>query len=552
MWKDLKHYVLVSSGLLYQLKWCYKLSKNYKISFILFYGAELLLIASSLMFVIWSKRAIDFAVAGQKLNMMNSLYWSIAMIAIGIVFKLISTKSNEIGKMRMLRDLQNEISITQMYGSWDYIKKWSTGDLQFRMQKDVNEVIQMITQVFPNFTLTIIRLVASLSVLWLMDKRLALIILVITPLLLLSKLYYKKFRELNKSLKSKEGTLSHIINENLKFRMLIRTLGIEHERLSKMNSTQADILLLKTNVLNFSILSQSIVKVIGSGGFLLTFVWGVVGLHAGTISFGTMTAFLQLVGRVQGPMLGLLSFLPSFVSFRVSLERVHEVVESVKDIILIPHQATEDFQMLEISNLSFRYDDKNVLEDVNLKLVKGESTAIVGASGRGKTTLIRLLLSVIKPQKGEIKLHLAHNIVELSPKYRSSFGYVPQGDKLFSATIRENLLLGDMHISEDKIHTALFNSCSEFVYDLPDGLDTLVGESGYGLSEGQAQRIAIARTLLRNSSIWLFDEVTSSLDKDTSIRLMERLKILSKDKIFVFVTHDLHLAACCSHKYYMN
>lgn len=542
---------MVSSGFLYQLRWCYKLSSNYKISFILFYVAELLLIASSLMFVVWSKRAIDFAISGSKVNMNHALYWSIFMISLGIIFKLISTKSNEFSRMKMVRDLQNEISRTQMYASWDYIKTWSTGDLQFRIQKDSNEVIQMLTQGFPNFILTIIRLIASLSLLWFMDSRLALIILVITPLLLFSKIYYKKFRELNKSLKFKEGRLSHIINENLKFRMLIRTLGIENDRSLQMNNTQNEILELKTNILNFSVISQGIVKIIGSAGFLVTFIWGVVGLNAGTISFGTMTAFLQLVGRVQGPMLGLFSFFPNFVSFRVSLERVHEVIGSKLDN-LESYEEIKNFQKLEVTNLSFRYDDKYVLENINLKLVQGESTAIIGASGRGKTTLIRLLLSVVEPQKGAIKLYYDDTVVDLSPKYRRSFGYVPQGDKLFSATIRENLHLGNGIISEEKMKEALYYSCSEFVYDLPNGLDTLVGESGYGLSEGQAQRIAIARTLLIDCSIWLFDEVTSSLDTATSMLLMERLKVVSRDKIFVFVTHDLHLAACCNQKYYIN
>lgn len=542
---------MVNSVFISQLKWCWSLSKGHSSSFVIFYIAELCLIASSLSFVVTSKRAIDFAIDGDRIQMFNSLYWSSALIFLNIVLKFISTKSNELTRMKMIKDLQNVVAQAQMYASWEFIKNWNTGDIQFRIQRDCTEIIQMITQAFPSFTLTIIRLLASISLLWVLDSRLAFIILAITPLFLFSKLYYKKFRKLNKELKTKEGMLSHVINENLKFRMLIRTLGIERDRSTKMNGTQSEIVGLKTEILNFSMISQTIVKMTISSGFLFTFIWGVFGLQSGSISFGTMTAFLQLVGRIQNPMLGILGFLPSFVAFAVSVERVREVLHgSLNDAT--EQQRISNLERVEINGLSFKYGDKNVLEDVNLKLLKGESTAIVGASGRGKTTLIRLLLSVIQPQRGDITLYFDGFKERLSVKYRTNFGYVPQGDKLFSTTIRENLLLGDNDISEDSINLALYNSCSEFVYDLPNGLDTVVGESGYGLSEGQAQRLAIARTLLRDTPIWLFDEVTSSLDNRTSILLMDRLKVVGKDKIFVFVTHDLHLAENCSQIYYMN
>lgn len=537
--------------MIYDLRWCWHLSKKYKMSFAMYYIAELLIIVSSLYFIVWSKRAIDFAISGHKSDMLHALYWSGGLMFLGIILKYISTKCNELGKMKMLRDLQNEVAKAQMYANWDAFRNWSTGDLQFRISKDCVEVVQMITQQLPTFTLTWIRLIASLGLLWIMDSRLALVILLVTPLLLVSKIFYKKFRKLNKDLKTQEGAFSHVINENLKFRMLIRTLGIEKERWGKISEAQEGILSLKSKLLSFSMLSQTIVKLTVSIGFIVAFVWGVVGLNAGTISFGTMTAFLQLVGRVQNPMLGLLGFFPSFVAFGVSLERVQEILFGELEMPLEPKEVF-DIERLEISNLSFRYDDKFVLDDVTLTLKKGESTAILGTSGRGKTTLIRVLLSVILPQKGIVKLYDSDGIHELDASFRMNFGYVPQGDKLFSGTILENLRLGDERITSGQIDNALYNSCAEFVYDLPNGLDTIVGESGYGLSEGQAQRIAIARTLIRDNPIWLFDEVTSSLDHETSKRLIERLSIVGEKKIIVFVTHDLDLAECCNQIYYMH
>lgn len=542
---------MVSSRFIYQLKWCWELSRGYKLPIVIYYLAELLVITCSLSFVIFSTRAIDFAIDKEQSLMMNALYLSVALLCLNTFFKTISVKYSELSKMNMLRDLQNKVADAQMFSNWEYIKTWSTGDIQFRIHKDCSEIVQMIIQIFPNFTLTIIRLIASLSVLWVLDSRLALIILAITPLLLFSKIFYKKFRKFNKRLKEKEGMLSHVVNENLKFRMLIKTLGLEQQRWNKLSIVQDKILVLKKQILRFSLISQTIVKSTVSIGFLVTFFWGVLGLSSGSISFGTMTAFLQLVGRVQNPMLGLLGFFPSFVSFSVSVERVQEIVCTPLEIP--PKQEKiENVDQLQIIDLNFRYEDKNVLEDFNLVLNKGLSTAVLGASGRGKTTLIRLLLSVLQPQNGLIKLCYDGKIEVLSAKFRNNFGYVPQGDKLFSGTIRENLLLASQNISDNDLNQAIFNSCSEFVYELPNGLDTVVGEAGFGLSEGQAQRIAIARTLLRDTPIWLFDEVTSSLDGETSKLLIERLQAIGTNKIIVFVTHDMNVANLCRQIYYMK
>ncbi|MDF2476364.1 MAG: transporter, partial [Sphingobacterium sp.] len=199
-----------------------------------------------------------------------------------------------------------------------------------------------------------------------------------------------------------------------------------------------------------------------------------------------------------------------------------------------------------------RYEDKWVLQQLNLSLKTGEPTAIIGPSGKGKTTLIRLLLSLLKAEKGDITLVDKDGERPLESKHRINFAYIPQGNSLFSGTIRENLML---HVKADgglDIDKALWLACAEFVFDFPDGVDTLVGESGMGLSEGQAQRIAIARALMHDGDIWLFDEVTSALDRTTSDTLTQRLLEYGKHKICLFVTHDLNLADKCPHKIYLD
>lgn len=540
-------------SLLGQIKWCFNLTVGYRKVLFIYYLAELFVIACSLLFIIFSKKSIDYAVANDKNGLESALYWSIGAIIFSVIFKFISIKSNEICKMRMTCDIQNEVAKAQLYSEWEDFRRWNTGDLLVRVQKDSLEVVQMIVQTFPNFTLTIIRLLTSFGLLWIFDSRLALVVFFITPLFIFSKLYYRKFRKLNIELKKTEGELSHVVTENLKYRMLIQTLGIENFRVKKLLDTQNLILSLKHKILTFSLLSQTSVKIVINIGFLVTFIWSVLGLYAGTISFGMMSAFLQLVGRVQNPLIGLLGFFPAFVSFGVSLERISEVLLTKKKYAPSTSQyKIESIQKIELSNVSFKYEEIDIIKNLNLILNQGESTAIIGASGKGKTTLIRLLLSIIRPQEGEINLFFNNKIELLDSRFKTNFGYVPQGDILFSGTIRENLIVRDSFISEKKINEALRNACAEFVFDLPDGIDTVIGESGYGLSEGQAQRLAIARAILSDTPIWLFDEITSSLDSVTALKLIQRLKELGKDKIFVFVTHDMHLASLCDHTFNLS
>lgn len=481
-----------------------------------------------------------------------ALWWSVAFIFGSVIFKFAATKSNEYCKMRMLCTIQQDIAQAQLYSQWKTFRRWSTGDLLVRAQKDTQEVVQMIVQTFPNFTLTIIRLLASVSLLWVFDSRLAIVVFCITPLFIFSKIFYKNFRKLTSELKKTESELSHVFSENLKLRVLIMTLGVESQRLKKLFNVQEQILQIKTKILHFSLLSQTSVKSVVSIGFLITFVWSVLGLYAGTISFGMMTAFLQLVGRVQNPMIGLLGFFPSFISFGVSIDRIQDVLAAKDKSDEIQSYYLTNLSKIKLRNVSFRYEECNVLENLNLTLIKGESTAIIGASGRGKTTLIRLLLSVIKPDHGKITILYNDKEEELTEKFKMNFGFVPQGDKLFSGSIRENLLINDSLVTDEKIDQALYNACAEFVYNLPQGVDTIIGESGYGLSEGQAQRIAIARTLLYDKPIWLFDEITSALDSTTAFLLMQRLKKISNDKITVFVTHDMNLASNCDQIYFMS
>ncbi|MDR2229229.1 MAG: ABC transporter ATP-binding protein/permease [Flavobacteriaceae bacterium] len=540
----------MNTNLSYQLKWAWLLTKNSRGELLLYFILELAAIAFSLLFVFWSKKAVDFAVGGGTSDLQKALILSVCSVIIALLMRSYSGWLNEKTRMKMMISLQNTLIKSQMLSTWKVGKHWHTGDVQVRINNDCQEIVQMVGFSSVSFILTTIRLLASFGFLWLMDPMLAILIVAISPLFLFSKIYFKKLRTLNRDLKTAESRFGNVVQENLRFRMSIRALGVQFARWQKVEKSQGDIYNLKVRLLNFSTVSQGIMKLTINAGFLLTFGWGVYRLHANEISFGTMTAFLQLVGRIQAPILLMMGFVPLFIRFRTAVDRVQEL-----QLVEVEEEAEQEYitepQNIEINQLSFRYDDKLVIKDLTAKFIAGHPTAVIGSSGKGKTTLIRLLLALIKPDKGEIFINTSAEHLVLSNKHRINIAYVPQGDKLFSGSIKENLQLGEQEVSDNKLREVLYMACAEFVYDLPDGLDTIVGESGYGLSEGQAQRIAVARALMRDCNVWLFDEVTSALDPDTGEKLIERLLEAGKNKILVFVTHDMKLAGKCQQTIYI-
>lgn len=542
---------MINSGLKQHLRWAWSISQGYRSKLFLYFILELICIGLSLIFVYLSKKAVDAATSPDGLPLKWLLIGIVGSIALNVGIKGYSGRLMERIKLMLTLQLQRTMLDAQMLSVWKLIKNWHTGDIQIRIQTDCEEVANTIANNVLSFGLTIIQLLASVGFLWYMDPMLALMILAISPLFVFSKIYFRKMRKLSKEVKEEESNFSKVLQENLRFRLLIRAMGIFPKRRAKLTESQQQLFLLKMRQINFSTYTQGAMKVAMNAGYLVAFIWGIYRLQAGLISFGTMTAFLQLVARIQSPILALISYIPGFVRFRVSADRLLELQAGDIEPQVTPQQlrATKE---LRITDLSFRYEDKWVLQQLNLSLNAGEPTAIVGPSGKGKTTLIRLLLSLLKAEKGQITLIDQQGERPLTASHRINFAYIPQGNSLFSGTIRENLMLHAKENGPLDIDKALRLACAEFVFDFPEGVDTLVGESGMGLSEGQAQRIAIARALLHDGDIWLFDEVTSALDRTTADTLTERLLAYGKHKLCLFVTHDLHLAEKCQQRIYLD
>lgn len=507
-------------------------------------GLEILSLLLGLSFVYWSKRAVDIATGNTPGVLRPVIYYMIASIALGILSGQWAAWLNGRIKIRMMVRLQNSLVFSQMRTMWENTKRWHTGDLLVRMTTDTQEVVQMATTTFPDLCVTGVRLLASWGFLWIMDPLLAGMILAISPLFIFSRLYYRKMRRLNREVKDMESNLGIVLQENLKQRLLIRALGVSHVRKEKYEKVQTAIELLKKRLLRFSVFTQLLLKFAFNGGYLLAFMWGVYRLHTDIISFGTLTAFLQLVGRIQVPVLTIIAFVPAAIRCRTASERLMELYEGEREEEVEPLRI-EPIESLSLNSLAFRYEEQKIIDRLTAVLSPGIPVAVVGATGKGKTTLIRLLLALVKPEEGELALWTNGRKVGLTPRTRINFSYVPQGNTLFSGTVRENLLIAAPSASGERLKEVLELACAEFVYALPQGLDTKIGEGGRGLSEGQSQRIAIARALLHESGVWLLDEATSALDAATADRLIANLLCAGRNKILIFVTHDSRLMAVC-------
>lgn len=421
---------------------------------------------------------------------------------------------------------------------WHGREKLHSGDVLNRLEFDVNTVITFLTQTIPN-TLSVVALFAG-AFLYLasMDWRLALIITFMIPVFaVVSKIYVGQMRRLTRQVRDSDSRVQSVLQETIQHRMLIKTLEGDNTAVGRLENSQAE---LRHNVIRrtkFSVFSNLILNFGFAAGYLVAFLWAALRMSMGTLTFGGMTAFLQLVNRIQNPARNLTKLVPAFVNVLTAAERLMELEEDPLEEQGEPIEVAPPCG-LRLKNVCFAYDeaDGNVIEDLSFDFKPSTCTAILGETGAGKTTIVRMLLALLRPQKGSIELYNDQKSMPLSPLMRANFVYVPQGNTLLSGTIRDNLRLGKLNATDNEMAEALHQACADFVFDLPDGLSTLCSEQGGGLSEGQAQRISIARALLRNRSIMLFDEATSALDPQTEKQLLENI-LSDKSKTIIFITH---------------
>ncbi len=472
----------------------------------------------------------------------GSIYWAVglmgALILCGFGLNIAGIWVRNILGIKAQNRMQQRMLDRILRSKWHGKEAHHSGDVLNRLEFDVANVVSFLTEVIPN-TLSVLALfIGAFTYLFLMDATLALITVAIIPVfILLSKVYVGYMRRLNRDVRNSDSKVQSVLQETIQNRMLIKTLESEDTMVNRLESKQGELRHRVVKRTVFSVYSNLILNVGFALGYLVAFLWAALRMSAQTLTFGGMTAFLQLVNRIQSPARDLTKLVPAFVSVFTAVERLMELEENPLEEQGTPIEMTPPCG-LRLKNVSYRYDDVDgdVLHNLDFDFRPGTSTAILGETGAGKTTIVRLLLALFTPQQGSVEIYNDRQHRTLSPRLRCNFVYVPQGNTLMSGTIRDNLRLGKLDATDVEMDEALHKSCADFVKELPDGLDTICGESGGGLSEGQAQRIAIARALLRDRSIMLFDEATSALDPDTERQLLQNV-LEGHDKTVIFVTH---------------
>lgn len=429
---------------------------------------------------------------------------------------------------------------------WHGRERFHSGDVLNRLEGDVNNVINFLTETIPNTLSVLAMFLGAFSYLALMDWRLAVLITAMIPVFaLFSRIYIGQMRRLTRQVRDSDSKVQSVLQETIQHRMLIKTLESDDVMVGKLEDTQSELRHHVVRRTRFSVFSNLILNFGFALGYLIAFLWAALRMSAGTLSFGGMTAFLQLVNRIQGPARSLTKLVPAFVGVFTAAERLMELEENPLEEQGDPIEMDSPCG-IRFRDVTYTYDDGDecVVDGLSFDFKPGSCTAILGETGVGKTTIVRMMLALLHPQQGSVEIYDRHCHREMSPRLRTNFVYVPQGNTLMSGTIRDNLRLGKLNATDEEMSEALHRSCADFVFELPAGLDTFCSERGSGLSEGQAQRIAIARALLRNRSIMLFDEATSALDPDTERQLLKNL-LDTRDKTVIFITHRLAVVDYC-------
>ena len=568
---------------------------------------HVLLAVCSVAFVFVSKKLVDVAVAilGGSADSSALTLLAVALVSVILVRVLlnalrsyIQTKTEIALKNRLRYNLFNILLRVRNEGG----ARHHSGDVLNRMQEDVRQVASVLAVSIPNLFGTLLQFAAAFGFLIYLDVRLAFLVVVIVPLgLVIGKFVTSRIRNLTLDIRSSDSRVQSHLQESFQHLTLLQTLEYVGTSSGTLGDLQTGLYGKEMRRARFSILSRVFIALAFSGGHAVAFLWGVWGISAGTVTYGMMTAFLQLVGQIQRPLVEMSSQLPAVIHATASIDRLMELEalprEEEGEPVLLDAPAG-----VRLEDVSFAYPSGDgsgnvssgapsgstsdsdkcagpglgrwILDGFSYDFRPGSRTAIVGPTGVGKSTLIRLMLALLRPQKGSVAVYSGDFASDAgsdadfdadadanvgadvaagelgvsytaSPATRCNLVYVPQGNTLFSGTVRENLLMGNPEATDVQLTSVLHTAAADFVFDLPAGLDTQCFESGAGLSEGQAQRIAIARALLRPGSILLLDEFSSALDAETESVLLERLTSELPDYTMIFITHRDRIIDFC-------
>ena len=534
------------SSLCFNLKWllCVMGSLKGKVFFSCVVGG--LEIVCSLGFVMASKHMIDVVTGVCKGSFMGIIGVMLFLVVVRLAFAAAGDWLSGMLPFEMKTSLRNRFHEHLLRCRWLEMEQYHTGDLLYRTNRDTDDVARFASVILPDVVIVSLQFLMSFVYLCMLDPVLSWWLLVIIAVCFVGgRLYVGRMHRYVRAVRKEDSRVQSTMQEDLQHHVLIKALGRVSERMGIFQKLQAGLKCHVAKRVRLSVCSRMMAFAGFAGGYLLVFAWGGYRLSEGEISFGLMVASLQLVGYIQRPAFDLVSLAPSFVTAYTAVERLQELEklpeEECGSSLMVPEAPSIQFE-----DVSFSYSDgRKVFDRFTATIPAGRFTVVSGESGIGKTTLVRLLLALMPPASGSISLCGAFGKVPVSPLARANFVYVPQGSALFSGTVRENLRFGNPQATDAEMLEALRVAEAGFVFEWKEGLDTVLTEAGGGLSEGQMQRMAIARTLLHPAWIWIFDEATSALDADTERKVVANLRAYCSGRTVVFVTHHVGVVDAC-------
>lgn len=526
-------------------RWLFSYSRPYlgKIGLVVLLGV--LNTVASLAMVQVSKSIIDNATFGNEFVRLLVIYMLLVfgMQALSVVNSLLTALLTEKFSFGIRKQIYDKI----IQSHWMDVKKYHTGDLMTRLTSDAGNIADGIISTIPGIFLLVIELVMVFFTLFQYSRLLAVLALLVAPVAAFTSwLLGRKLKVLQGKVQESEAAYRSFLQESLANLLIVKAFANEEysvDRLTRLREERFKWVFRRTKMSLFSSTTMSISFQIG---YIAAFSYGVFQIANGSITYGTMSVFLALVNRVQAPVLQLAQQIPRIVMILTSAGRVMEL-QDIPVEEKQPEQIKPEGIGVRVEGLSFGYTAETVLEDTALEIRPGEFVAIIGESGIGKTTLIRLMMSFMSNYRGNITyFNQAGEQEKANAGSREFIAYVPQGNTLFSGTIRENIRMGNLEASEEEIFQALRMAAAyDFVMELPEGLDTIIGERGHGLSEGQAQRIAIARAFVRRAPFLILDEATSALDEKTELSVLQGLQELQPKPTCLIITHRRSILTYC-------